>query len=237
MREIFENTWAEEDNGVRFFLLTGTEKALIVDTGMSGLDIRKLISGHTALPASLLNTHADMDHIAGNRQFHSFFMHPSEAAFYHNTQQGTGRIISVYDGDRIDLGGRILQVIHLPGHTPGSITLLDEKNRCLIGGDSIQEDGNIFMFGQHRDMEAYISSLERLDRRTDFDFVYPSHAREKVSRRVILSLIETARAILDGRAEGKELEMFGNRVLSIASEYASFLCAMPSAADSRDGEA
>ena len=39
MRELFENTWALEDMGVRIFLLAGRERALVIDTGMSGLDI------------------------------------------------------------------------------------------------------------------------------------------------------------------------------------------------------
>lgn len=224
MKELYEKTWAETDNGVRIFLLAGTEKALVVDTGMTGLDIRKLAAEHTDLPLFLLNTHADMDHIAGNGQFDDFFMHPSEAFLYRNMQHGKGRMHPVYDGDRIDLGGRILEVIHLPGHTPGSITLLDMENRCLIGGDPIQENGDIFMFGTHRNMEAYISGLMRLDARLDFDSIYPSHAKEKVNRDVIPCLINGAEDILNGKAEGTEEEFHGNRIMSYSAGRARFLC-------------
>ena len=58
MKEIYKNTWAELDQGVRFFLLTGTEKALVIDTGMNGPDVRGIVSAHTGLPVELLNTHA-----------------------------------------------------------------------------------------------------------------------------------------------------------------------------------
>ena len=226
MKELFKNTWAETDQGVRFFLLAGKEKALLIDTGVTGLDLRSLISPHTDLPVQLLNTHADRDHIAGNSKFREYYMHPSEAAFYRNVQHGSGKMLPVFDGDPIDLGGRILEIIHLPGHTPGSITVLDRENRCLIGGDPIQEDGHIFMFGEQRDMEAYIAGLERLMKREDFNYIYPSHAKEKVSRDVIPQLIDGAKNILAGKVPGEEIEVHGNQAASCDVGVSRFLCAL-----------
>ena len=224
MKELFENTWAIEDMGVRIFLLAGKDRALVIDTGMTGLNVPAEVRKHTDLPLKMLNTHADRDHIASNNYFSELYMHPSEAAFYHNVQHGTGKIIPVFDGDVIDLGGRVLEIIHLPGHTPGSITVLDRSSRCLIGGDPIQEDGDIYMFGSHRDMEAYVASLARLDRRNDFDFIYPSHAREKVSRDIIPQLIEGAKRIIRGEIKGKEENRHGKTVLSFDAGVSRFLC-------------
>ncbi len=233
MRELFENTWALEDMGVRIFLLAGRERALVIDTGMSGLDIPSEVRKHTSLPFELLNTHADRDHIGGNSAFSEFYMHPSEFAFYRNVQKGEGRMIPVFGGDVIDLGDRLLQIIHLPGHTPGSITVLDIKARCLIGGDPIQEDGHIYMFGAHRDMDAYIASLERLDKRKDFDYVYPSHAKEKVGREDIPSLIEGARRILRGEIKGSEEDRHGKTVLSCDAGVSRFLVELPTSVGER----
>ena len=70
-----ENTWRIEDGGVRFFLLAGTEKALLIDSGMNVDNAREIAAGLTALPVSLLNTHADRDHIGSNQQFDAFYMH------------------------------------------------------------------------------------------------------------------------------------------------------------------
>lgn len=224
MKKLFENTWALEDQGVRIFLLAGEKSALVIDTGMTAPDIHGLIPQMTGLPYRLLNTHADRDHISGNFRFEKFYMHPSEAAFYYNTQGGKGRILPVFEGDVIDLGNRELEVIHLPGHTPGSITLLDRNSRCLIGGDPIQEDGNIYMFGPQRDFSAYIASLERLEKRDDFDFIYPSHAKEKVSREVIPQLIDGARRILAGGVEGHEIDLHGRKAVCRDVGIARFLC-------------
>ena len=224
MKQLYDNTWAELDVGVRIFLLIGKNKALVIDTGMNGLDIHSLVSALTGLPYQLLNTHADRDHIGSNAQFNELYMHPSEAAFYRHSQNGNGTIHPVFDGDVIDLGGRELEIIHMPGHTPGSITVLDRQNRCLIGGDPIQEDGDIFMFGPQRDLGAYIASLKRLLLRDDFDWIYPSHAKEKVSRDVIPQLIDGAVRILAGTVPGKEAERFGRTIRYYDIGVSRFLC-------------
>jgi glyoxylase-like metal-dependent hydrolase (beta-lactamase superfamily II) len=173
----------------------------------------------------LLNTHADGDHTGGNDAFDEFYMHPSEAIVYHKIQKGKGRMLPVFDGDLIDLGGRTVEVVHVPGHTPGSITVLDKEERCLIGGDPIQEDGDIYMFGLHRDMEAYIAGLERLwQREKEFDFIYPSHAELKVSKSVIPKLISGAKDILAGTCTGTEKEVHGMKILSVDIGVDRFLC-------------
>ena len=71
--QIHENTWRIEDGGVRLFLLAGTEKALLIDSGMNLNNARDIAAGLINLPLSLLNTHADRDHIGSNEQFDSFY--------------------------------------------------------------------------------------------------------------------------------------------------------------------
>ena len=150
---INEMTWRIEDGGVRFFLLAGNEKALLIDSGMNLRNAREIAESLTDLPVELLNTHADMDHIAGNGAFETFWMHPDEEPVYRRGGRG-GVIRPLRDGDVLDLGGRELRIIHLPGHTPGSIAVLDVNNRVLISGDPIQAHGRIYMFGAHRDLKA-----------------------------------------------------------------------------------
>ena len=69
---INQNSWRIEDSGVRFFLLVGTERALLVDSGRITANAREIAESLTDLPLSLLNTHADGDHVAGNSQFDAF---------------------------------------------------------------------------------------------------------------------------------------------------------------------
>ncbi len=224
--KLYKNTWAICDGHVRIFLLTNAEKALVIDTGISGVDLREIAGKITNLPLKLLNTHADRDHIAGNDAFEEFYMHPSEAMIYYNLNKKTGRMIPVFDGDIIKMGERELEIVHLPGHTPGSITVLDRSERCLIGGDPIQADGEIFMFGMHRDMHAYVAGLERLMKRADdFDGIYPSHGRLYVGKEVIPELIRGAKAILAGEdVPFEEREMYGNKIRVYDIGVSRFLC-------------
>lgn len=79
---ISNDSWRIEDFGVRFFLLAGTEKALLIDSGMRVKDAKDIAEGLTNPPISLLNTHADPDHIGSNEQFEEFYMHPAEELVY-----------------------------------------------------------------------------------------------------------------------------------------------------------
>lgn len=223
--KINENTWRVEDSGVRFFLLTGTEKALLIDSGMRVTNAKDIAESLTDLPLILLNTHADRDHIGSNEQFEEFYMHPDEAPVYQRSGKA-GKILPVVEGDSLDLGGRELKIIHLPGHTPGSIAILDVKNRVLISGDPIQEHGHVFMFGSHRNMRDYISSLDRLEKEYSgqFDEIWPSHADIPISPEVIGKLRDGAQAILDGKMKGISAEMHGTPILEYDLGFCTLLC-------------
>ena len=221
--QINENTWRIEDQGVRFFLLTGSERALLIDSGMNVHNARDIASEMTTLPLSLLNTHADPDHIGSNAQFDEFYMSPAEEANL-RAHGNSGRIVPVGSGTMLDLGDRPLEIIDLPGHTPGSIAVLDKNARVLISGDPIQ-DGSIFMFGPFRNMELYIQNLESLTERIgDFDEIWPSHSSIPVKPALIPELIAGARAVLSGTIAGKPVNLFGNDIHAFNAGCATFLC-------------
>jgi len=224
--QINDNTWRIEDRGVRFFLLTGTKKALLIDSGMNTPNAKQIAESITNLPIMLLNTHADPDHISGNSGFDCFYMHPDEEDNY-RAHGGLGIIQPVKDNDIIDLGNRPLKTIFIPGHTPGSIAVLDINSRVLISGDTIQ-DGNIFMFNERRNLPLYVESLKKLSMYTDeFDTIYPSHGSFPVYPGLITNLIEGAEQIINGMAEGKIVDMFGTPVMFYKFPYAGFLCDIP----------
>ena len=221
---INENSWRIEDSGVRCFLLTGSEKALLIDSGRELHTARDIAESLTDLPVMLLNTHADGDHTGSNEQFESFYMHPDEEAHFRRGGRG-GTIIPVREGDILDLGGRELRIIDLPGHTPGSIAVLDVGNRVLISGDPVQEHGRIFMFGAHRNMENYIRSLEHLETFTaEFDEIWPSHADIPISPALIRKLHDGARNVLDGKVAGSPVEVHGNQVIAYDLGFCTLLC-------------
>ena len=222
--QINEDTWRIEDMGVRFFLLVGEKKALLIDSGMQINNAKEIAQGLTALPIELLNTHGDRDHVGSNGEFDFFYMSPAEASNYYNTNKKTGRMVPVSDGDVLDLGNREIEIIALPGHTPGSIAALDRKHRALISGDPIQ-DGDIFMFGVQREMHAYILSLEKLERYRDrFDTIYPSHGSFPVGPELIGALREGAERVMAGETAGTDAEIFGTKIRRYDVGAARFLC-------------
>ncbi|MCR4739333.1 MAG: MBL fold metallo-hydrolase [Lachnospiraceae bacterium] len=221
--KINENTWRFEDDNVRFLLLCGSEKAALIDTGMNTPSAREMAQSLTDLPLILINTHADRDHISGNSAFEEYYMSPAEEGnLRKNGAKGT--ILPVKEGDVIDLGDRPLRIIDIPGHTPGSIAILDEKNRVLISGDSIQ-DGNIFMFGIFRDLDRYIESLKHLSEYDGlYDEIYAMHGSFPVKPDLTAKLIEGAEQIRDKSVQGTKIDMFGNDVIVYKFPYAGFLC-------------
>lgn len=221
--QIDENTWRIENMHVRFFLLTGTKKALLIDSGMNVENVKEIVAGITNLPLELINTHADIDHIGANEEFDSFMMSPAECSNYFNTKNKSGNFIPVYEGDIIDLGDRELEIVLLSGHTPGSIGILDKGKRVIFTGDPIQ-DGQIYMFGVQREMHAYLCSLKHLDKyRGKFDLIYPSHGSIPVKPEIIDKLYEAGKRILAGECTGKEEELFGNKIRRVDMGVATFL--------------
>jgi len=219
---INENTWRIEEEGVRFFLLQGREKALLLDTGMSCPNARQLAESVTDKPLLLMNTHADPDHISGNAAFDSCLMHAEEEGNYRSFG-GSNELVPLQDGDSLDLGGRPLKIISIPGHTPGSIALLDVSSRVLYSGDSVQ-NGLIFMFGPARNPQAYRESLAKLEAmRGDFDLVYPCHGAPEVRPELIPLLRQAVDAMLSDKAEGHPVNQFGMSAVKYDFDCASFL--------------
>lgn len=221
--QLNESTWSIEDGHVRFYLLCGTKRAILIDSGMTTRNARDIAEGITDLPLSLINTHTDRDHTAGNGAFDEIYMSPKEEPQY-KSQGGSGTIIPVKEGDEIDLGDRTLFIIDIPGHTPGSIAILDRKYRVLISGDSVQ-NSNIFMFGERRNLHDFINSMKHLKEYDGtYDEIYPMHGTLPEKPELVDKLLCGAQLILDGKVKGEPVSMFGNEVLLYRFDYAGFFC-------------
>lgn len=224
IKPIGTGAWRLEDGDVRFFLFEGTERALLVDSGMTPQDLRSTVATLTSLPVLLVNTHADPDHITNNAQFEEVRMHPAEFPHYYTLQGQYHPVQPVWDGDVIDLGGRSFEVIAVPGHTPGSIALLNRQERFVVGGDGVQ-NGGIFLFGPQRSLHGYLCGLRRLQARAaEFDAVYPSHADFPQPAGQIDKLIEGTEAVLRGEVTGSDAVMFGTPIKVYDIGAARFFC-------------
>ena len=65
------------------------------------------------------------------------------------------------DGDVVDLGDRAFEVVHLPGHTPGSAGLFEPATGTLFSGDVVY-DGTLLDDLPESDIDSYVASMRRL---------------------------------------------------------------------------
>lgn len=211
----YEDTYIFEDGGVRFFLLIGENKAMMIDSGMNtpnALDLAKEITDKDII---LVNTHCDMDHISGNASFNRVYMGIHEIKHYLEANINN-EIIPLYNGDLINLGNREIEIFDLPGHTSGSIALLDKKHKILFSGDSIQRNGRIYMFGKERNMFIYHMSLKRLlnyDNR--FEEIWPCHSELPIEKEMIHYLIEDSHNALLNKLDYDIVEMHNIKVRAL----------------------
>lgn len=91
------------------------------------------------------------------------------------------------DGDRVDLGDRLFTVLHLPGHSPGGIGLLDERDGLFLTGDAIYDD-EILDDLPGASVPDYLRTMDRL-RGIDFRLAIGGHGPE-MSRPRLVSIAE-----------------------------------------------
>lgn len=88
----------------------------------------------------------------------------------------TGTFQRLVDGQIIDLGGRELEVIHTPGHTRGSICILDKGRRELFSSDTVCAEGVLLFFDHSASVTEYVESIHRLKNRgKEYDRIWPGH--------------------------------------------------------------
>jgi hydroxyacylglutathione hydrolase len=163
--------------GVNMYLVVGKEKALLIDTGNPGNIAPDDIKALTPLPLLVVNTHAHPDHSGCNDAFGKVYIHEADVEAAKRYGRNT-ELIPIKEGYVFDLGGKKLEVIAVPGHTPGSICLLDAQEKLLISGDTA--NGETWMHISNLPLETYKKSMERLLKRKDqYDALLPGHGEAR----------------------------------------------------------
>lgn len=112
----------------------------------------------------------------------------------------------VRDGDHISLGGRELEVIHTPGHTPDSLCLLDRARGLLFTGDTFYP-GPIYLFEPETDFAAYARSVEKLAKlEPGLTLLLPAHNLPVAEPRFLVELAKAVQIVQSGKAKPQVTE-------------------------------
>ena len=118
------------------------------------------------------------------------------------TVDKSGNYAFFEDGHIFDLGGRSVEVISTPGHTPGSVCFLDRESRMLFSGDTVCEWGILLhLKGEGMRPQVFLDSIDKLKKMwDDFDTVWPGHHGYPVEKSYIDDYLECASQIVAGTA-------------------------------------
>ena len=206
------------------YVVCGSDRALVIDTGYARENHKAYVREYTDLPLVLAATHAHHDHVRGNVFYEDCLLNPADFPLYdmmfdYNMvpeefrSLRPGPLKPINDGDIIDLGGRHLEAIHTPGHTPGSTCFLDVEARVLITGDTVLHDTVWLLFPYCLTVETYNRSLKKLASMRDrFDALLTGHTVGLQSVDLIDELIEASDAILAGKTDRTGTFRRGNEV-------------------------
>lgn len=213
--ELESGIWRIGNSMVYMDLMVGTHHALLFDTGYGFGSLRDVVRGITDKPLYVVNSHGHVDHACGNEQFGGAYIHPldMELAVEHNGRDmrmaeldtaevpmdfdleaylalGTGELKPAGEGDTFDLGGMTLQVIHLPGHTAGSIGLWCPERKLLWVGDAMNCFVWLFL-PEAQSLNTYIASLHKAAA-LPFTHMIQSHEPRPVARRKLWDYLDLA---------------------------------------------
>jgi glyoxylase-like metal-dependent hydrolase (beta-lactamase superfamily II) len=247
VKEVAKDVWQIIDRGPNIYLIIGRDSALVVDTGNGAADLAGQIRKMTDKPLIVLNTHGHGDHTGANYQFEKVYVHEAdlEAAAASGTSERaksilenlpetekpqTGeqfkgkpfntKLILVTDGDLFNLGDRWLRVMETPGHTPGSICLLDISNKLLFSGDN--NNGLVWLWLPGcLPLSKYLATLEKqVEWMSEFTTIFPGHG-DPMPAEFILDQVTCVKSILDGTCQSKPYEHNAGNARVCASGKAS----------------
>lgn len=174
-----------------YILASGTDsRAIIIDPGSEKQRIDRLLKKYRLIPGLVINTHGHIDHIGCDDKFGvPVYIHRQDSAMLQNPELNLSAFLEasfsveskikvLEDKEDIELDQIQLEVIHVPGHTPGGIALLlkKPKDKILFSGDSLFYHGIGRTDFPGASEALLIKSIkEKLFKLSDDTAVYPGH--------------------------------------------------------------
>lgn len=190
------------------YLLCGTKRALLIDTGLGVANIKEVVDKLTMLPIFVVTTHVHWDHIGGHQYFENIGVHILEKDWISEKfpislqqvkrnltcrecqfpeefdlekyQLFQGDVQSTFsDGEIFNLGERTVQVVDTPGHSPGHCCFYEAKRGYLYSGDLIYS-GCLDIFYPTTDPKQFWQSVKKVQS-LHLKHILPGHHSFSVS--------------------------------------------------------
>lgn len=244
-----------QSEDVKSYLVEGEDVVAVIDTGTGAGDFPGLVASLSTRPARVLQSHSHWDHAGASHHIADVLVHPTEADWLRRGFPAQ-RYIAAFEppaadpaflpadfdpshglpgaeptgwlnhGDMIDLGGRVLEVLHTPGHSAGGVSFLDREARAFLVADLLYL-GAMYIFFPDSDPVAFRESL-RLAAETApaADIVYPAHGPSPLTPAHVQAIHEAYESIWDGSGpEGKAETFMGYEVTTY--DFGDFSFLMP----------
>ena len=208
--QLDDHTWVGNGHlmyNESLYLVEGNDKAVLIDAGTNIADLDKIVASITKKPVMLVATHIHPDHVGSIAPFPEIYINPGDTV---NIQQFMpnykGKVKYLKDGQIIDLGGRQLEVVFTPSHTPGSTTIIDKAAGYGFSGDSFGS-GNLLLFsGTFSDLIATCEKMSAIMKKDGIKFLYPGHysGDNPETQERINDMITLSKDVLSGKVIGKK---------------------------------
>jgi len=177
--QIDEHTWIGTGKAMSnesLYLVEGNDKSLLIDAGTNIKDLDKIVASISDKPVMLVATHVHPDHTGPSIDvFPELYINPADTVgipqFMPNYK---GEVKFLIDREMIDLGGRKIEVVFTPGHTPGSTTFIDKEAKYGFSGDSFGS-GNLLLITTFSTLKATCEKTSAIMADYGIDTFYPGH--------------------------------------------------------------
>lgn len=223
----------------QMYLVEGSQKAALIDTGSGAGSLREFIKALTDKPVTVLLTHGHVDHAMGAPEFDTVYLNHEDDYIYSQhcdleVRRGylsqapafaeiveedyipaapAESFLDMKEGDVFDLGGVSVEIYSCPGHTMGSVCMLIREERTLITGDACNTF--TFLFDDYSTgLSTYEKNLEVLKSKTTgrFDRIYLSHGPgREYPVGLIDEVLEVCEDIKSGNVDDLPFEFMGKK--------------------------
>ncbi len=208
--QIDEHTWIGSGHlmaSESLYLVEGTDKAVLIDAGTKIADLDKIVASITKKPVMLVATHVHPDHTGSAiNYFPELYLNAADTVNIPQMMPNyKGKVKFLKDGEVIDLGGRQLEVVFTPAHTPGSTTFIDKEAGYGFSGDSFGS-GNLLLTMDFSTLKATCEKMSAIMTKDGIKYMYPGHffgknleTKDRVDNEAALS-----KGVLSGQLKGQE---------------------------------